>query len=189
MRKFTEVNGTARQAMRRKVAPSVLAVSYTHLDVYKRQDDYWRQDYCYAGTLVIQGSASIRVEKIGVDTEYGKIGVAVGEAPLEATPLQRQTASLVKLCAWIALFLCLFVAIITFINFDAVAFEDRLVGSVLSGITLALAMIPEEFPVILTVFLSMGAWRLAKKNSLIRNLPSAETLGSISVLLSLIHIY
>ena len=51
-------------------------------------DDYWRQDYCYAGTLVIQGSASIRVEKIGVDTEYGKIGVAVGEAPLEATPLQ-----------------------------------------------------------------------------------------------------
>ncbi len=145
-------------------------------------DDYWRQDYCYAGTLVIQGSASIRVEKIGVDTEYGKIGVAVGEAPLEATPLQRQTASLVKLCAWIALFLCLFVAIITFINFDAVAFEDRLVGSVLSGITLAMAMIPEEFPVILTVFLSMGAWRLAKKNSLIRNLPSAETLGSISVL-------
>lgn len=75
-----------------------------------------------------------------------------------------------------------FRAIITFINFDAVAFEDRLVGSVLSGITLAMAMIPEEFPVILTVFLSMGAWRLAKKNSLIRNLPSAETLGSISVL-------
>lgn len=144
--------------------------------------DYWRHDYCYAGTLVIQGSASIKVEKTGSDTEYGKIGIAVGEAPVEPTPLQRQTAALVKLCAWIALGLCLFVVVITFINFDATALQDRLVGSVLSGITLAMAMIPEEFPVILTVFLSMGAWRLAKKNSLIRNLPSAETLGSISVL-------
>lgn len=144
--------------------------------------DYWRHDYCYAGTLVIQGSAIIKVEKTGADTEYGKIGIAVGEAPVEPTPLQRQTAALVKLCAWIALGLCLFVAVITFINFDSTALQDRFVGSVLSGITLAMAMIPEEFPVILTVFLSMGAWRLAKKNSLIRNLPSAETLGSISVL-------
>jgi len=53
---------------------------------------------------------------------------------------------------------------------------------VLSGITLAMAMIPEEFPVILTVFLSMGAWRLAKKQSLVRKLPSVETLGAVSVL-------
>ncbi|MDU7243757.1 HAD-IC family P-type ATPase, partial [Clostridium sp.] len=56
------------------------------------------------------------------------------------------------------------------------------IESILSGITLAMAMIPEEFPVILTVFLSMGAWRLAKKNSLVRRLPSVETLGAISVL-------
>ncbi len=45
-----------------------------------------------------------------------------------------------------------------------------------------MAMIPEEFPVILTVFLSMGAWRLAKKQSLVRKLPSVETLGAVSVL-------
>jgi Ca2+-transporting ATPase len=59
---------------------------------------------------------------------------------------------------------------------------DRLIESILSGITLAMAMIPEEFPVILTVFLSMGAWRLAKQQSLIRKLSSVETLGAISVL-------
>ncbi|MCA5010890.1 HAD-IC family P-type ATPase, partial [Clostridioides difficile] len=61
-------------------------------------------------------------------------------------------------------------------------FHDRLIQSILSGITLAMAMIPEEFPVILTVFLSMGAWRLAKKQSLVRKLPSVETLGAVSVL-------
>ena len=61
-------------------------------------------------------------------------------------------------------------------------FSDRLIESILSGVTLAMAMIPEEFPVILTVFLSMGAWRLAKKHSLVRKLPSVETLGAVSVL-------
>ena len=54
--------------------------------------------------------------------------------------------------------------------------------SILSGVTVAMAIIPEEFPVILTVFLAMGAWRLANKNSLIRRIPAVETLGSISVL-------
>ncbi|MGL4607443.1 MAG: cation-translocating P-type ATPase, partial [Eubacteriaceae bacterium] len=56
------------------------------------------------------------------------------------------------------------------------------IASILSGITLAMAMIPEEFPVILTVFLSMGAWRLAKQESLVRKLPAVETLGAVSVL-------
>jgi Ca2+-transporting ATPase len=74
------------------------------------------------------------------------------------------------------------VTAITYLNIPDHAFKDRIVESILSGITLAMAMIPEEFPVILTVFLSMGAWRLAKKNSLVRKLPSVETLGSISVL-------
>ena len=60
--------------------------------------------------------------------------------------------------------------------------SGRIIDGILSGITLAMALIPEEFPVILTVFLSMGAYRLAKKNSLIRRLPSVETLGAVSVL-------
>ena len=148
----------------------------------KAEGDYWRRDYCYAGTLVLQGAANVRVERTGVNTEYGRIGTAINQAPQQPTPLQRQTASLVKVCAIIALLLCLLVAAVTYINLDAAAAEGRLVNSILSGITLAMAMIPEEFPVILTVFLSMGAWRLAKKQSLIRSLPSVETLGSISVL-------
>lgn len=144
--------------------------------------DYWRKDYCYAGTLVTQGTGTILVDKIGANTEYGKIGTNVAAAPDEATPLQQQTGSLVKTCAVIAGVLFVLVAVITYFNLSDHALQDRIIESILSGITLAMAMIPEEFPVILTVFLSMGAWRLAKKRSLVRKLPSVETLGSVSVL-------
>ncbi|TYC84733.1 cation-translocating P-type ATPase [Acetobacterium wieringae] len=144
--------------------------------------DHWRNDYCYAGTLVTQGTALVQVDKIGPTTEYGKIGIHVAQAPDEPTPLQKQTAGLVKFCAGIAAVLCALVGVITYINIPDHALGDRLIESILSGITLAMAMIPEEFPVILTVFLSMGAWRLARKQSLVRKLPSVETLGAVSVL-------
>lgn len=144
--------------------------------------DYWKKDYVYSGTLVTQGSAYILVDKIGVETEYGKISVNVAQAPDNPTPLQKQISKIVKTCAIIAGILFLLVAVITFFNISDHAFKDRIIESILSGIALAMAMIPEEFPVILTVFLSMGAWRLAKKQSLVKKLPSVETLGSVSVL-------
>ena len=144
--------------------------------------DYWRKDYCYAGTLVMQGTGTIKVDKIGAQSEYGKIGLGVAITPQEDTPLQKQTGKLVKTCAVIAGVLFLMVGIFTWFNIPDHRFSDRLIESILSGVTLAMAMIPEEFPVILTVFLSMGAWRLAKKNSLVRKLPSVETLGAVSVL-------
>lgn len=145
-------------------------------------DDYWRRDYCYAGTLCTQGSAAVLVDKIGSQTEYGKIGTGVAAAPLEHTPLQKQTGKLVKTCAVIAGALFTLVGVFTWYNIADHEFADRIIESILSGVTLAMAMIPEEFPVILTVFLSMGAWRLAKKHSLVRELPSVETLGAVSVL-------
>lgn len=145
-------------------------------------DDYWRKDYCYAGTLVIQGTGLVSVNKIGSETEYGKIGMNVASAPDEPTPLQKQTGKLVKTSAVIAGILFVLVGAITYFNISDHAPGERLIESILSGVTLAMAMIPEEFPVILTVFLSMGAWRLAKKQSLVRKLPSVETLGSVSVL-------
>lgn len=144
--------------------------------------DYWRKDYCYAGTLVIQGTGTALVDKIGAETEYGKIGTNVATAPDEPTPLQKQTGKLVRTCAGIAGVLFALVGVVTYFNIPDHALGERLIESILSGITLAMAMIPEEFPVILTVFLSMGAWRLTKKQSLVRKLPSVETLGSVSVL-------
>lgn len=151
-------------------------------DCIDENKQYFRKDYCYAGTLVIQGSGVILVEKTGTSTEYGKIGENVSENVEEDTPLQKQTGKLVKVCAGIAGVLFALVSGMTYLNLQDVVFEDRIIQSILSGVTLAMAMIPEEFPVVLTVFLSMGAWRLAKKNSLVRKLPSVETLGAISVL-------
>jgi len=145
-------------------------------------NDYWRRDYCYAGTLVTQGTGTILVDKTGPSTEYGKIGKDIATAPVSQTPLQNQTGRLVKLSGGIAAVLFVLVCTVTYFNIPDHIFKSRIIESILSGVTLAMAMIPEEFPVILTVFLSMGAWRLAKKSSLVRKLPSVETLGAVSVL-------
>lgn len=139
-------------------------------------------NFCYAGTLIIQGNAVLRVTKTGNNTEYGKIGIGVASAPEEPTPLQRQTAGLVRICAVIAAALFFLAAVFAYLNLPGTGMQERITRSVLSGVTLAMALIPEEFPVVLTVFLSMGAWRLAKKHSLVRRLPSVETLGAVTVL-------
>ncbi|MCL2488998.1 MAG: cation-translocating P-type ATPase [Oscillospiraceae bacterium] len=143
--------------------------------------DYWRKDYCYAGTLTTQGSGYILVDKTGADTEYGKIGEAVAEAPDRPTPLEKQIGRLVRLCAVIAGTLFFAVGVITWFNTSGQPWE-RFTAAVLSSITLAMSLLPEELPVVLTVFLSMGAWRLAKRKALIKKLPCVETLGAVSVL-------
>ena len=145
-------------------------------------NDYWKKDYCYQGTLVIQGTGIVMVDKIGNETEYGKIGYNISKVKQSRTILQKQTDKLVKVCAIIAFCLFILVGVITFFNLSNIVIKDRIIESILSGVTLAMAMIPEEFPVVLTIFLSMGAWRLAKKNSLVKKLPAVETLGAVSVL-------
>ena len=154
----------------------------TSEEVEPDSNDYWRRDYCYAGTLVTQGTGTILVDKIGSATEYGKICKDVVTAPSIQTPLQQQTEKMVKSFGAFAMVLFALVGIATYFDLSDHMLKDRVIESILAGITLAMAMIPEEFPVILTVFLSMGAWRLAKKQSLVRKLPSVETLGAVSVL-------
>jgi Ca2+-transporting ATPase len=140
------------------------------------EDAHWQRNHCYAGTAVTQGAAIIKVNATGLKTEYGKIGQAILSAPQQSTPLEKQTRYLIKVCSLIGLMMFIMVAIATYTH------SNSMIGSILAGVTLAMAMIPEEFPVILTVFLAMGAWRLAQKKSLIRRMPSVETLGSVSVL-------
>ncbi len=150
----------------------------------EKEDDetYFACDRCYAGTLVTQGSAEVLVEKTGAQTQFGKIARFISQADEKKTPLEAQTSSLVKTCSIIAGVLFVLVGMVTFFSSTQSVLSERLISAVLAGITLAMAMIPEEFPVILTVFLSMGASRLAKKNSLVKRLPCVETLGAVSVL-------
>lgn len=139
-------------------------------------DDYWRRDMLYAGTLSVFGKCTAKVVSTGFNTEYGKISKAISETKDELTPLQRKTHNLVKNLAIAGFFLCLIVIGLSYF------YNHDLIKSILSGITLAMAIIPEEFPVVLTVFLSLGAFRLAKKNALMRRISAVETLGSATIL-------
>ncbi len=138
--------------------------------------DHFRRDMVYQGTTVLSGSVIARVTAVGGATVSGQIGREVAEAPQRPTPLEKQTRRLINWCALFGGVMLALVFVFTWLQ------SGSLLQSILSGITLAMGIIPEEFPVILTVFLSLGALRLAKKNALIRKLPSVETLGAISVL-------
>ncbi|MGV8981731.1 HAD-IC family P-type ATPase [Clostridium sp.] len=138
--------------------------------------DYWKQDTLYAGTLSNFGKCTARVKTIGFETEYGKIGKAISETKEELSPLQKKVSQLVKILAIAGFILCIIV-----IGFSYM-YTGEFVKSILAGVTLAMAIIPEEFPVVLTIFLSLGAFRLAKKSTLIRKMPAVETLGSTTVL-------
>ena len=119
---------------------------------------------------------------VGVNTEIGKIGRTISEIKKEKTPLEKQIRQLIMICAVISFVFCLLVVVVNFWHNQHLAFGDRLAQSILAGITLAMATIPEEIPVVLTVFLAMGAWRLAKHNTLTRNMKAVETLGAVTVL-------
>lgn len=136
----------------------------------------WRTDVCYAGTSAISGRAAIKVAATGRSSEFGKIGAAVAEAPDRPTPLEKQTAGLVRAGVYFSVFVAF---LMTFLSLKS---GNSLTDSILSAITVVMAIIPEEMPVVLTVFLAMGAWRLAKRDALIRRVTSVETLGAVTVL-------
>jgi len=130
----------------------------------------------FAGTLVVRGHGVAQVKATGAATEMGKIGSALEEIEPEPTLLQRETRRVVLNIALLALFLC----ILVFVVYGATR-DDWLEG-LLVGITLAMAMLPEEFPVVLVIFLTLGAWRISRNQVLTRNMPAVETLGSATVL-------
>jgi Ca2+-transporting ATPase len=132
--------------------------------------------FAYSGTLVVQGFGIARVLATGADTEMGKIGKALHAIESEDTPLQKETGRLVRNLAIVGLSLCAVVVTVYGIT------RDNWLNGLLAGITLAMAMLPEEFPVVLTVFLALGAWRISRSRILTRRVPAVETLGSASVL-------
>ncbi len=132
--------------------------------------------FVYAGTLIVQGQGFAEVAATGPRSQIGRIGKALQSIPRESTSLQRETARMVKLFASGALALC--VVVVTVYGLTR---ADWL-GGLLAGVTLAMGILPEEFPVVLTVFLAFGAWRLSRHNVLTRQAAAIETLGSATVL-------
>ncbi len=132
--------------------------------------------FVFSGSMIVQGNGIAKVSATALNTEIGKIGKALNEVKDEPTKLKREMGALVKKLAIIGIVLCLVViAVYTMTRGD-------LLKGFLAGITLAMAMLPEEFPVVLTIFLALGAWRISKKNVLTRKPAAVETLGSTTVL-------
>lgn len=131
----------------------------------------------FAGTLVTRGHGTARVVGTAADTAIGRIGQALAVTMETASPLQRASRTLVRRFGFAA-FVCAVVLVLLNWLWDG----HGLLDSLLSGVALAIAILPEEFPVILTVFLALGAWRIAQHKVLTRRLAAVETLGAVTVL-------
>lgn len=130
----------------------------------------------FSGAMVTQGGGLLQVTATGVATAFGKIGSSVRLVESGKSPLQSEIAQLIRRFAFFGLLLSLLVTgLFGWLRHDWT-------GGLLAGITLAMSILPEEFSVILVVFMALGAWRIAKSNVLTRHAPVIETLGAATVL-------
>jgi Ca2+-transporting ATPase len=132
--------------------------------------------FLYSGTLVAAGDGRLRVTATGLASRAGQIGRSLAVIETEATRLQLNTRRLVRLFGLFAA--AVSVAMLLFHGLVRGEWVDGLLGS----IALAMGLLPEEFPLVLTVFFAIGAWRLAKVKVLARRSAVIETLGAATVL-------
>jgi Ca2+-transporting ATPase len=134
------------------------------------------QPVVYSGTLIVSGQGLARVRSTGIRTEMGKIGAVLTTLDRDETRLKAEISWMVKTIALAGAFLCAVIVIVYGLT------RNNWIEGFLAGITLAMAILPEEFPVVLTIFLALGAWRMSGRNVLTRHVPAIETLGSATVL-------
>ncbi len=130
----------------------------------------------YGGTLIVAGHGKAQVTATGPRSEIGKIGKSLLTIVEENTNLQKEIKRLVKFFAIIAFIICAIIVV----GFGL--FQNQWLNGVLSGITISMTLLPEEFPVVLTIFMTLGALRMSAKQVLSRNTKVIETLGAASVL-------
>lgn len=132
--------------------------------------------WIFSGTLVVKGHGLALVKETGAGTELGRIGSALRSIEQEPTPLQREIDRLVRFLAVFGLAAAAVVVVVYGLT------RGNWLEGLLAGIATAMAMLPEEFPVVLTVFLALGAWRMSQKHVLTRRSPVIEALGSATVI-------
>ncbi|MFV8753048.1 cation-translocating P-type ATPase [Nannocystaceae bacterium ST9] len=134
----------------------------------------------FSGTVVTAGQGVAEVLATGLRSELGRIGKALAQVEQEPTLLQKETGRIVKLLAIVGLAACSVVVLAYALTRGGGAQVWK--EGLLAGIAMAMAVLPEEFPVVLTVFLALGAWRISRSNVLTRRMPAIETLGATTVL-------
>ena len=132
--------------------------------------------FVYSGSLIVRGTGIGEVTAIGAASEIGKIGHSLSNLEIAPPRLQRQTRKLVQAFAIFGGVVCV-VAVLLYGSMRG----DWLEG-VLAGIALGMSLLPEEFPVVLTVFMAVGAWRISRERVLTRRAAAIETLGAATVL-------
>lgn len=130
----------------------------------------------FAGTLVVRGQGLMRVTAIGSRTELGRIGKSLQDIAVESSPLRDEIGQLTRRLALIGVGLCLGLAVLYWLA------RGGLLNGLLAGITLAMGILPQEFPVIMIIFFALGARRIARHRVLTRRLNAIETLGETTVL-------
>jgi Ca2+-transporting ATPase len=130
----------------------------------------------FSGTLVARGQGMAKVRAIGAQSEIGKIGEALGGIETAPPRLKQETGRLVRLVAGFGLVACILVVVLYGLS------RGSWLEALLAGIALGMSMLPEEFPLVLAVFLVMGAWRISRARVLTRRAAAIETLGEASVL-------
>lgn len=151
------------------------SISVTKTEISNQDKNLSEDNLVFQGTLVNQGEGYMVVEKTGLNTKYGKLGNLLENIKSLKTPLQQKVHNLVKYVAIVAAFIALSVGIFLSLNYG---WTKGLLG----GLTIAISLIPEEFPVVFSVFLIMGVWRMTKQNALIREMAMVEILGSTTVI-------
>ncbi len=143
---------------------------------FTSEKDDASSDKVYSGTLVVAGQAVARVYATGLLTEMGKIGVSLDALEESSSRIQSEIDKVVKIFSIVGISLCIVIAVVYGFT------RGFWLKGFLAGLTLAMSILPEEFPVIFTVFMALGAWRISKENVLARTRGAVETLGSASVL-------
>ena len=130
----------------------------------------------FSGTLITRGHGKAIVTSTGTNSQLGKIGKSLQEIPFERSQLQRDVDQLVRIIGVLGL-----ITVVSVITIYGSTRDNWLEGG-LAGIAAAMALIPEEFPVILTLFLAIGAWRMSQVKVIARKPSAIEALGSVTVL-------
>lgn len=140
------------------------------------KDSNTENNLVYSGTVTVSGLAVFEVQEIGRLTKIGQISESILTIKEEISPLQIQIGKFVKGMAVIGFIIFLTVCIFNYIK------TGDLVTSLLSGLTLAMSVLPEEIPVAFTTFMALGAWKLMRQGIIIKRSSIVETLGSTTVI-------
>lgn len=137
-----------------------------------------RRNMGYMGTIVTQGRGTALVVSTGMQTELGKIAGLIQQVPQEQTPLQRRLDALGRVMAVIGLVIAGLIFLGGFFRGDDIR------HLLLTAVSVAVAVVPEGLPAVVTITLALGAQRMLSRKALIRRLPAVETLGSVTVICS-----